>query len=192
MTVSSRTLQIAIALILLFSVTLALAASSRIYRTVDEDGNVVFTDIPPREGETAEQIIVTTPNTFDSEQVLGPREEWVVEPEDEVEEQTFSYSSLIVRSPVNDAPIRENAGNITIVSVASPTLRLGHKMRLMIDGQLVEEGNRAEFSLTNVDRGTHWVVMEIYDADGELLIRSEPSSFHMLRYAGGAARPGPS
>jgi hypothetical protein len=192
MTTSSRTLQAAFALILLFGATLALAASSQIYRTVDENGNVVFTDIPPREGETGEQIVVETPNLVIAEEALGPREGWVVEPEDEAEEQKFSYRSLMVKSPVNDAPIRENAGNITIISSANPTLRQGHTMRLMLDDQLVKEGSRAQFSLTNVDRGTHWVVMEIYDADGALLIRSEPSSFHMLRFAGGNPRPGPS
>lgn len=192
MTASSRIPAIAIALALLVSAPSALAASGQIYRTVDADGNVVFTDIPPREGETGEQIIVETPNLIIAEEALGPRDEWVVEPEDEAEEEKFSYGSLIVKSPVNDEPIRENAGNITIQSVANPTLRQGHTMRLMLDGQLVKEGSRAEFSLTNVDRGTHWVVMEIYNADGELLIRSEPSSFHMLRYAGGTPRPGPS
>jgi hypothetical protein len=65
----------------LLTMVLASAAHGQIYRTVDENGNVVFTDIPPREGDTAEQVIVEQPNSFAVEEAIGPREQWIVEPE---------------------------------------------------------------------------------------------------------------
>ena len=161
------------------------AAESRIYRTVDEEGNVVFTDVPPREDQTSEQIVVETANSFLSEEAVGPQQQWLEAEEGEAEESAFNYRSLVIVSPQDDEPVRENAGNLTVVAVASPELRRGHRMRVLVDGRLLQEGGQSDFTLENVDRGTHSLSTEIIDQSGIVLIRSESSSFHMLRFAGG-------
>ena len=166
----------------LLTVALASVAHGQIYRTVDENGNVVFTDIPPRETDTAEQVIVEEPNSFAIEEAIGPREQWIVEPEAAGDDEpAFSYKSLEIKSPQDDEAVRENAGNITIVGVASPRLQQGHRMRLFMDGQPVSEGRQSQFALENVVRGTHVLALEIIDGKGRTLIRSDPHSFHMLR-----------
>lgn len=173
----------------LLTMVLASAAHGQIYRTVDENGNVVFTDIPPREGDTAEQVIVEQPNSFAVEEAIGPREQWIVEPEATAEDEpAFSYKSLEIKSPQDDEAVRENAGNITVIGVASPRLQQGHRMRLVMDGQPVEEGRQSQFALENVDRGTHVLALEIIDDKGRTLIRSDQHSFHMLRVS---VRPAP-
>jgi len=58
-------------------------------------------------------------------------------------------------------------------------------MRLIMDGQLLQEGRQAQFKLENVDRGTHTLTTEIIDEQGRVLIRSPSTSFHMLRVAVG-------
>ncbi len=172
---------------------LGLPAQAEIYKTVDEHGNVVFTDIPPREDdENAEQIIIENPNSFAVDEAIPNANEWIVESEEgEEEEPPFSYLALEIVSPADDEPVRENAGNITIVTNVNPRLQRGHVARLLMDGTVVQEGSRASFDLANVDRGTHTITVEIVDESGQVLIRSNQSTFHMLRYAGGAARPGP-
>ena len=52
----------------------------------------------------------------------------------------------------------------------------------MMDGAVAQEGAQASFSLANVDRGTHTIAVEILDESGNVLIRSQDSTFHMLRY----------
>ena len=171
---------------------LCLPAQAEIFRTVDEAGNVVFTDIPPREDdENAEQIIIENPNSFAVEEAIPNADAWIVEPEaGEEEEAPFRYQALEIVSPADDEPVRENAGNITIVTNMNPRLQRGHMARLLMDGNVVQEGSQASFSLANVDRGTHTISVEIVDENGDVLIRSAESTFHMLRFAGGA-RPGP-
>ncbi len=181
MSASPRPLQIVLAVLLLFSIAAASAGESRIYRTVDEDGTVSFTDIPPRDDESAEQVVIETPNSFDIEEAIGPREEWIVDSEDEGEEPAFSYRSLAIKSPQDDEPIRDNAGNVAVVAVAKPRLQRGHKMRLLLDGQPVQEGYQTDFKLLNVDRGTHSLATEIIDKSGAVLIRSDTTTFHLLR-----------
>ena len=166
----------------------AQAGESRIYRTVDEDGNVIFTDIPPRDDdESAEQIVVETPNSFAVEEAIPSSDAWIVETDDEETEAPFRYTALEIVSPADDEPIRENMGNITVVTNVSPRLQSGHVVRLLMDGSVAQEGPQGTFSLANVDRGTHTIAVEIADETGNVLIRSSDSTFHMLRFAGGPA-----
>jgi hypothetical protein len=178
-----------IALALGLIAALSLPAQAEIYKTVDEDGNVVFTDIPPREDdENAEQIIIEDPNSFAVEEAIPNADAWIVEPQEgEGEEPPFRYQALEIVSPADDEPVRENAGNITIVTNLNPRLQRGHLARLLMDGNIVQEGPQASFSLANVDRGTHTIRVEIVDESGQVMIRSGDSTFHMLRFAGGPA-----
>lgn len=181
------------ALVLGAVATLCLPAQAEIFKTVDKEGNVVFTDIPPRDDDkNAEQIIIENPNSFAVEEAIPNADEWIVEPEEEGEtEEPFRYQTLEIVSPTDDEALRENAGNVTIVTNLSPRLQRGHIARLLIDGSVAQEGPQASFELANVDRGTHTITVEIIDERGQVLIQSEPSTFHMLRYAGGAPRPSP-
>lgn len=158
------------------------AASSRIYRTVDEQGNVVFTDVPPREDEESAQIVIETPNSFDAREAIPQRDAWIVEPTDEAAAPAFTYESLSIVSPQNDEAVRENAGNLSIVANVNPRLQYGHVMRLMMDGAVIQEGRQTTFTLANVDRGTHVIGLEIIDEQGQVVARSDDSTFHMLRY----------
>ncbi|MEM8766484.1 MAG: DUF4124 domain-containing protein [Pseudomonadota bacterium] len=160
------------------------AGEGRIFRTVDEDGNVVFTDIPPREEVESEQIVVETPNSFAIDEAVPQeaRDLWVVETPEAGEEPTFRYTTLGVASPQDDEPIRENSGNISIIANVAPRLQSGHVMRLLMDGAVVQEGPQSTFNLANVDRGTHTIALEIVDENGRAMIRSDDSTFHMLRF----------
>lgn len=160
-------------------------AQSQIFKTVDEHGNVVFTDIPPRDDEdAAEQIVVETPNSFKVEEAIPNREEWLLDEEDVSEAPPFTYDDLSIISPTNDESVRENAGNVTIVANVSPRLQQGHTLRLLMDGEPVQEGAQTTFTMANVDRGTHLLTLEIVDREtNETIMLSEASTFHMMRYA---------
>ncbi len=158
--------------------------SAAIYKTTDKDGNVVFTDIPPKdqsgEIEVSEHSSYAPPPAPTS----APAPE--AETQEEADEtQTTVYTSLQITSPADDEPIRENAGNVTIVINAQPTVDAGqgHRIEVLIDGQVASTGAATSISLNNVDRGTHVVTAQVVDADGNILIAAEPVTFHMLRYS---------
>ncbi|MCB1683914.1 MAG: DUF4124 domain-containing protein [Pseudomonadales bacterium] len=162
-------------------------AESKIYRTVDEQGNVVFTDIAPRIDQPAETVELPSTNSFGVEESLGERQEWVVEGAGDAAagdpNEASSYGSLVIVSPSNDATIRENTGNISIQARLTPEIRPGHRMRLLLDGAVASESAGGTFALQNVDRGTHSVVTEVLDQSGNVLIRSPATTFHLMRYA---------
>lgn len=165
----------------------ALAAETRIYRTVDEDGNVVFTDVPPADGRDGQTVELGPGNTFTPPPTAseGGRslESWLgrEDDQDEAEGDATRYRSLRVAGPAHDEALRDNAGNVTVTAEVEPELAPSHVIQLYLDGALQQTGHTTRFELSNVDRGTHQVELRIVDAGGNTLATSEPSVFHLQR-----------
>lgn len=169
------------------------AAGTKIYRTVDENGNVVFTDVPPKDGEPGAAVDLDQPNSFTPESApeqarrdgtsleswLG--EEAPAEDEDPGTSSSAGYSGVTIVSPANDASIRDNAGNLTVVAAVEPELRADHRLQLFLDGALRTTSDTPTFQLANVDRGTHAVEVRIVDEAGATLAASQPATFHLHR-----------
>jgi len=164
------------------------AAFGQIYRTVDANGNVVFTDIAPvdRSAGAASQAITVQPvNTFQPPVQAAPANTPVTSTASDY------YSELVVIFPTEDATIRDNAGNIQIEVAISPGLRSDHRLLLVLDGEPTEvEAENGVFELSNVDRGTHTAGARVVDRQGNVLIESNPTTFNLMRVAVPPQRPG--
>jgi hypothetical protein len=177
---------------LLIAVVLLLCTASlqaQIYRWVDEEGNVQFSDIPPPGNQPpAETVDLPKPSTMDS--YRPPAEATDTTDADTAEgEKPVSYRHFSISSPPDDEALRENAGNVTITVDISPDLQPGHRLNLYLDGNLLDNGGtRTTVQLNNVPRGTHQIRAEILDASGKVLRRTS-SSFHLLRATVGQAPP---
>ncbi|MDH3642143.1 MAG: DUF4124 domain-containing protein [Gammaproteobacteria bacterium] len=163
-------------------------ADKQIFKTTDADGNVVFTDVPPRAQESAEKIDLLAPNSFGTEQpgiaTASDRPRRSERGDDEQPVVAPVYQSLTIMTPGDQANVRENAGNVDVQAAIEPGLHPGHSLRLLLDE--VPAGSAGEgpvFSLTNVDRGTHTLKAEIVDSSGAVIFTSDPSTFHLQRYS---------
>ena len=95
-----------------------------------------------------------------------------------------TYTGAAVVSPENDAAVRSNAGNLTVRVRIVPELREGHRLRLLLDGVPQGAARRAPvFELTNIDRGTHNLVLHIVDEADAVVFSGAPSTFHLLRHS---------
>ena len=165
-----------------------LAQADEIYRTVDEHGNVVFTDTPsPRQRETAERVKVNPPNTFTtsgdtvSSGGLTPFRNG----------DDGDHYRLLISAPQNAQTVRSNDGSVVIETSVTPGLRRNHRLVLVLDGQaLAVEPDGTTWHLSNLDRGTHEVVLQVVDPNQSgAVARSPHSVFHLQRAT--VARPGP-
>ncbi len=94
------------------------------------------------------------------------------------------YTAAVIVAPANDAAVRSNAGNLTVRGQISPKLESGHHAELLLDGVPQGAPRRIpEFSLENVDRGTHRLEIRIVDSDGQVLFAGAPSIVHLLRHS---------
>ncbi|MBF8270754.1 MAG: hypothetical protein HW386_2463 [Gammaproteobacteria bacterium] len=150
-------------------------AQAQVYRSVDKDGNVIFTD---QATEGAVKVEIKELETIKSLETTSPAPS---QAQDQTQEKI--YDSLEITNPQNDLAIRENAGNLTVTVAVTPELRSGDNLMLYLDGTKYASGQSTSFQLQNIDRGTHQLRVAISDRDGQEQISSTPVSFHMLRYS---------
>lgn len=150
---------------------MCLLGAETIYKTVDENGNIIFTDKP---SEDAEEIKIEKLQTIDNPNPA----KFKPTPKTSEEDKSPIYKTFVVTSPENGAGIRSNIGNVNISLSLEPALSAGHKMIISMDGKEVGTGSRV--SLQNVDRGTHTISAKVVDGDAKTLI-STTSTFSLLR-----------
>jgi len=161
--------------VLLLIFFLSLPAFARdVYKSVNADGVVIYSDTYV---EGAERIRVRdskSTTTAPAEQADQQEQGTAAAP------GTGGYESLEVVQPENDATIRSNEGNVSVGLAVSPGLAQGHKVKIVVDGNELEgEMPTTQFALSNLNRGTHTLVTRIVDEAGNVLISSNPITFHL-------------
>lgn len=161
-------------------------AATRIYKSVDAEGNVVYTDVAPPEADRAEQteIRIEAPNTFDNAPAPAePGAPALVAEDEAVEDEEIVYSSLLLTGPADDEAIRSNNGDLTLYAAVAPGLAETHRLRFFVDGQPVGTTSSTSLALSNLDRGTHQAQVVILDEAGNAVMQSAVHAFHILRYS---------
>ncbi|CAI8730403.1 Penicillin-binding protein [Pseudomonas sp. IT-196MI5] len=144
---------------------------------VDAQGNRVFTD-HPKPGD-ARRVPLTTINRI----AASPAGATPLIAQNSPETQVlFHYEVLRILAPEPDATVRSNTGEVTVSATNEPALHPGHRYRLLLDGQpTAEPGLGPVFALSNIDRGSHTLSVEILDEQGRIVERTASQPFHMQR-----------
>lgn len=153
---------------------IALPATAGVYTYIDAEGNRVFTDRPP-DNRPVEQIQLAPSNRMDAAPV-APSTRVLTAPTDDQR-----YEVLRILAPAPDATIRDNAGNLIVTATSEPSLHPGHSFRMVLDGTASAPQSSPVFPLSNVDRGTHLVAIEIIDQDERIIERTPAQPFHVKR-----------
>ncbi|WP_242457991.1 DUF4124 domain-containing protein [Halomonas sp. YLGW01] len=153
--------------------------AATVYRHVDEQGNVSYSD-RPQQGEAVELAPLTV--------VPAPRASSTFTGRDTAKAATPSppflpYSTFRIASPGDEQTLPTGyAGNVQVEVAIEPALREDHRVRLLLDGRLSQSALHSDaFMLTNLDRGEHQLVAELLDADGRVRHRSEPVTLFVQR-----------
>lgn len=153
--------------------TLVHGAGAAVYRWVDAEGNVVFSDTPQ---EGAELIELGEPT-------IVPHEKIAPAPEEPTSAalQELPYQEVTIASPSNDATLRDQQAVDVSVATAPPLqTEFGHKVQLYFDGAAYGAPSEStQFILQNVDRGTHSLAVAVLGISGRELARSADSVFHL-------------
>ncbi len=175
-----KPLLLALLVVTVASLTSISDAHAAIYKTTDAEGNVVFTDVPPK--DDAKSVEITQGNSYRPE-VATPAAE---DEEDMAEDTpTAGYDKIAITSPAHDEALRENTGNISVSVALDPALNTaaGHRLQVLVDGQIAGEAPSATVSLQNIDRGTHSLIAQVIDANNSVLASSSAVVVHLQRYS---------
>ena len=149
-------------------------AIADVYTYVDAEGNRVFTDQPRRNAKKMD-IAPTNQLKAAPRQSHAPSAKTRPGP-------LFSYQLLRILAPEPDSTVRDMQGNFNVTVTNDPALQPSHSYRLLLDGKpFGKTGRSPVFPLTNIDRGTHQLSIEIIDEFGRVVERTPNQPFHLLR-----------
>ena len=173
-----RSLLILVGFVLCFSVL----AQERVYKRVNPDGSVVYTDQPI---EDAELMKVPKASTFSMPSAPPLSSSRSSTPNTEADPASI-YQSIEITAPENDEAIRSNEGRVTAIAKSVPMARKTHSYRWSLDGRVLEQKVSSPIlQMINTDRGTHNLEVAIVDSSGNTLITSDKIVFHLQRVSVG-------
>ncbi|WP_435104322.1 DUF4124 domain-containing protein [Arhodomonas sp. AD133] len=148
-------------------------AHADVYRWVDDDGHVHFSD-EPRDG--ASRMEIPEPTVVPSTSVPDRPAQGQA-----ADAQAAPDWQVRIQSPAPEATVRDNSGRLSVSVGVEPELGPGQSVELLMDGERAPGGPFAggQIELTGIDRGAHELQAVLRSADGEALDRSEPVTFYM-------------
>ena len=164
-------------ILLILSLLFTLTAQAAVYKWVDENGTIHFSD-QPQPG--AEQIELSEPTVYSTQERYRP----AYRPPSATGADSASkgYEALTITSPSDGTTVRSNNGRVMVTLDLSPNLRSGNKFRVYMDGKEVSSGLiTSSLQLLNVDRGSHTLYAVVVNGSGKELIRSNTVTFHLQR-----------
>jgi hypothetical protein len=158
---------------LLILLLLAGSAHAEVYKSINADGEVVYSDTPTQGAEAVKLPDLptytppaVTPSTSSAKEVV----------------ETAAYEDFVFVKPEDDATVRNNQGIINAELKLTPVLRRVHRIQFYLDGEAYgEPGKSTRTIMSNVDRGEHSLTASVLDADGDTLISADPVIVHLHR-----------
>jgi len=167
----------------------ATAYATDVYRWVDDQGQVHFSDRPLEGGERVE---IRPQGKLGTPEFEPRRSRSAAVEESEDSDEAFRYRSLEILSPSQEEVLWNIEGQLDVSMQLEPRLRQGHSVELLLDGEPVEQlrPGSMQVRLSEVYRGVHVLRASVRDQNGQLLIESQPRTFavqqtSILNRAGG-------
>jgi hypothetical protein len=167
-------------------------ASAAVYKTVDEHGNVVYTDDPAGHGEPIKLPPLST----------VPPPKYLQAPANSADEgagtASSGYRQLTITAPTQDETLRDNTGNVPVTAKVTPELNApaGDRLQYFLDGQPYGQPTDSQkLLMPNLDRGEHTVSVAVVSPSGKELSHSDDVRFYLHRqsinFPRGPGQPAP-
>jgi len=161
-------------------------AGAQFYKSIDEEGNIVYSDTPTPGAEQLTPPPISTVNSLPKPEQSEADE---AKPGDEPGEEAAKkpptrYTKFSIVSPQNDATIWDNNGSVPVSLQLEPPLDTenGHSVWVYVDGRAVVRKSQSMVQpLSGIDRGAHKIRAEIRDDQRKTLKRTQNITVHLKR-----------
>jgi hypothetical protein len=142
-------------------------ASGQVYKWVDSDGKVHYSDRPVAGAETigvpARKARPPKDNPRAGQASPGP------------------YAQFEIVAPVDNVTVRDPDGNVQVGLVLEPGLMDGHRLQILTDGAPAGgEIPGTQLRISGLALGSHQLQAQILDAGGTPIASSSVVHFHLL------------
>lgn len=152
-------------------------ASAAIYKWVDSNGHVVFSD-QPHPG--AQKVELPPISTF-SDQGAAQKPATATTSSKAKKRPAAIYHNFVIVKPTAGETFWNNVGTLDVqLGLTPPELREGDKILINLDGKPQGKGiTTPRFTLHNLDRGTHVLSASVVDGAGRTLITAPSVTFYL-------------
>lgn len=154
------------------------ATAATLYRWVDEQGRVHYSDRPQQGAETVEVQPAPgySPPAAPASRPAVPRATTTAS-----REAATAYQSVSISNPTEDQVLWNIGAVLTVSLSVTPQLQPGHRVIVRYDGAPVADWPAQALShqVNEVYRGTHTIEAAITDENGVVLISGTPVTFHV-------------
>ena len=152
------------------------AAFAEIYRSVDANGTVVYSDQPLPKSE-----VISLPSVNIATQSNTQNTNASTDSTNVTLKKKVKYTKFKISSPT-DQETFQNATEIAVTISISPSLQNGDKIQYFLDGKAVSEPiDSASYSIPKIKgtqeviaRGTHSITASILDEQGQVIKTTSP------------------
>jgi Domain of unknown function (DUF4124) len=162
--------------VLILLVLFACQANAEIYKSVNADGDVVFSDTPT---QGSERVKMPPLPTYTPPPLPPPSFTPAQTPE-----QADFYKTFDIVSPANEETVRNNLGILNVEASLTPGLqvRQKHRVQFFLNGEPYGAPvGKTSLTISNLDRGEYTLSASVVDADGNALITTGQIVLFMKR-----------
>jgi hypothetical protein len=164
--------------ILILLVLLACQAHADIYKSINSDGEVVYSDTATK---GAEKLKMQPLPTYTPPALPAP----AIKAGQTQEKKDF-YQTFVIVSPENEETIRNNLGILNIEARLDPVLqaRRNHRVQFFLNGKPYGAPvGKTNLTISNLDRGEYTLSATVVDAEGNALISTGDVVLFMKRHS---------
>jgi Domain of unknown function (DUF4124) len=152
-----------------------LAFAATVYRWVDENGTVHYSDQPHANAEKLQVQAAQTYPSNSSPYAAAAAASGGAPPPPSADTE---YRGCAIADPQDGATF----ANLDVLNVAvrtDPMLHAGDQIYILLDGTAVNGGNAtgSQFSISPVERGSHTLQAQVKDGHGNIMCQTPPVSF---------------
>jgi hypothetical protein len=151
-----------------FMLLCGLSEASTIYKTVQADGTVIYSDVASP-GAVAVELSSTAA-------VIPKLADGTLSTSVPQKKAPVNYK-VTFHSPLAEETIRSNLGEVNVHFEISPEY-LGI-FELTLDNQVVKTNSKNQLTLNDVPRGRHVLQVNLIDNSGKILASSKPQTFYL-------------
>ncbi|HOY22617.1 MAG TPA: DUF4124 domain-containing protein [Cellvibrio sp.] len=167
--------KILIASSVMLSLTLSNLAIAEIYKTVDKNGRVTYTDVPPVNTE-AKPLELKSINSLPSPTAI-PNTSLS---NSGVSDDTNEYQVQIT-APENGTTLMADERSVMIAISLNQNLNAGDLFVYKIDGDTLITTREMSYTIVEPPRGEHSLTVDVINPDGEILAQSNAITLLVMR-----------
>jgi hypothetical protein len=163
----------------------ALSVQAGVYRTVDKDGNITYSDTP---SPNSKRIYVPPVQTISGPKPAATKDD-AAKPAAPATSEPPKKKPKVVRyklrivSPEDGQTVRQNEGMVSVTVSIKPALQQGDLIQFSLNGKPAGDPTAsATTTLPFVDRGAHSIGAKVVTASGITKATAKPVTLHLKRF----------